>query len=107
MHSPDLNPEEMSLEIVPSDKDITIQTGQSESQEEFTWGSNNQQVVSPGSANTLTPESLEAGCKESVDLPEGVRGTEAESVASPEQRPYITRSGRSVKLTVRYRDIGK
>ena len=107
MYSPDTNAEEMSLEIGSSDKGITHQTDQSETHEEVTMGSNNQQTVAPGSANTLTPESLEAGCKESVDPPKSVRGTRTESVASPEQRPYITRSGRSVKPPARYRDMGK
>ena len=107
MHSPDTNAEEMSLEIGSSDKGITHQTDQSKTHEEVTTGSNNQPAVAPGSANTLTPESLEPGCKESVDPPKSVRGTGTESVASPEQRPYITRSGRSVKLPARYRDMGK
>ena len=64
-------------------------------------------MVSPGSAYILTPESLEAEGKESEDLPEGVRGTEMEAVTSPEQRPYVTRSGRAVKPLARFRDIGK
>ena len=100
VHSPDTNAEEMSSEIGHPTKALP---------EEVTMGSNNQQVVASGSANTLTPESLEAGCKESVDPPESVRGTTTESVASPEQRPYITRSGRSVKppATRRYKDMGK
>eukprot|EP00731_Ephydatia_muelleri_P019632 Em0012g457a len=107
VHSPDRNAEEMSVEIVPSDVSIPNQMGQSVSQEEPPWGSKDQQVVSSGSANTLTPESLEGRGKESADLPEVVRGTETESVASPEQRPYITRSGRAVNPPARYRDMGK
>ena len=55
----------------------------------------------------LHQRALEAGCKESVDPTESVSGTGTESVASPEQRPYITWSGRSAKPPARYRDMGK
>ena len=65
-----------SLDIGSSDKGITHQTDQSETHEEVTTGSNNQPAVAPGSANTLTPESLEPGCKESGDPPKSVREPE-------------------------------
>ena len=49
-------------------------------------------MVSPGSANILTPESLEAEGKESKDLPEGVTGTEMEAVTQVQSKGHTSLS---------------